>query len=818
MPRLSRELLAGQEDSLAYDDAMHKRLEDERQAVLRCVAASANTTHVGHKVEAVAKCVPAAVDPARALPKRQVFWDAVASGQVPAHNESEARAAGQVSRLAGLEGLVWTDPSILLHNRDLYLDGHVETVTAVGNLLQEAERMLEMPVDTIPDKAFVPPDGDKKSYVSLSTYCWPSNPDDLENPKGPWECRDGQPFPGRNVIAPDFEKLARVQRNSFNLALAYFFSADKRYAKHAAAIIRAFFLDPQTGMNPHLRFAQLSPGTGNEAGEPYGTIDNKAMAMVFDAVAILSESTWWMPEDATRMARWASEYVLHLQSAHCRSEMAQENNHGTLFDVQYTAFLKFLGRDEAVVEYLEAAAKPRMRGQIFGSMMPAEMARPISYAYHNFELEAYVRLAMQADRVLLNLWSFGSESGNSVLDAWDWMAQHWCDRNETLWPVAQLANGKLDMDRPVVFAGAVYAHAAARASVPDAYTLRSRFYALSWHSFRAGPDPGKYVKWNFALTRQLSLVKFDDCFISTCPDRRVLPEHPPTYPAFCLPSAEQPMPYLDAFRGRWPEAGGATADILPALTRGDPLPEPHATATVGAAAGGENTTVTAVTVPTELPGADGSAAVDSEDDAHAAEAVEDEGSEHSTDSTDEATEGEEDAGGEEEDAGGEEEGGRDEAGGGDEAGVDHDGKSVSGEAEGDSGDEGGGGEEGGGEEGGGEEGGGEERGTEEGGKGVDKSEGATLGAHEQSATGDRGDELPELELESARHAAAALPTGGSGADDGADGWAGMTLESGAAAWTESWQASVPSAALIAFLCLIACLVRHRARHRFRKIA
>lgn len=66
--------------------------------------------------------------------------------------------------------------------------------------------------------------------------------------------------------------------------------------------------------------------------------------MVFDAVAILSESTWWMPEDATRMSRWASEYILHLQSAHCHNEASQENNHGTLFDVQYAAFLKFLGR------------------------------------------------------------------------------------------------------------------------------------------------------------------------------------------------------------------------------------------------------------------------------------------------------------------------------------------------------------------------------------------------------------------------------------------------------------------------------------------
>lgn len=74
-----------------------------------------------------------------------------------------------------------------------------------------------------------------------------------------------------------------------------------------------------------------------------------------------------------------------------------------------------------------------------------------------------------------------------------------------------------------------------------------------------------------AVTRQLSLVKFDDCFITTCPDRPVLPENPPTYPAFCLPDAESPMPYLNAFRGPWRDVGNATADIKPALSRGDAL-------------------------------------------------------------------------------------------------------------------------------------------------------------------------------------------------------------------------------------------------------
>ena len=69
------------------------------------------------------------------------------------------------------------------------------------------------------------------------------------------------------VIAPDYDKLVRTQRGAFTLALAWLFSRDERYALRAAAVIRAFFLDPQTGMNPHLRFAALDPSAPDAAGD-----------------------------------------------------------------------------------------------------------------------------------------------------------------------------------------------------------------------------------------------------------------------------------------------------------------------------------------------------------------------------------------------------------------------------------------------------------------------------------------------------------------------------------------------------------------------
>lgn len=73
----------------------------------------------------------------------------------------------------------------------------------------------------------------------------------------------------RLVIAPDFPKLTLVQRTTYKLALAYFFSGDDKFAERCAAGLRAFFLDDATGMTPNLRYAQLIPGSEEAVGAPF---------------------------------------------------------------------------------------------------------------------------------------------------------------------------------------------------------------------------------------------------------------------------------------------------------------------------------------------------------------------------------------------------------------------------------------------------------------------------------------------------------------------------------------------------------------------
>lgn len=315
----------------------------------------------------------------------------------------------------------------------------------------EADKAMTAGPFSVMHKGPTPPSGDKHDYMSQAPYFWPNpgTPNHL-----PYIRRDGERNPEIKEIS-DHDEMGSMSSAARALALGYYLTGNENYATRAALLLRTWFLDSSTKMNPNLEYGQGIPGINT--GRGIGIIETVGLTGVVDAVGLLEGSKNWASADNNGMQEWFTGFLNWLQtSQYGNDESNAKNNHGSFYDVQVVDFALFVSKRDLAGKVAKSAEEKRIATQIEpDGRQPLELARTKSFSYSAFNLRALTELATLGNQVGVDLWHFQTKDRRGIRRALDYLLPYALGEKE--WKDKQIEPIKAeDLAAPLLEAAQAY--------------------------------------------------------------------------------------------------------------------------------------------------------------------------------------------------------------------------------------------------------------------------------------------------------------------------------------------------------------------------
>lgn len=351
-----------------------------------------------------------------------------------------------------------------------------------GHILAQAEADLDAEPVTVTASVCERSAGGIHDFYSEGDYWWP----DPKNPDGPYIRRDGESnpdnFSGHRHAMVAFSSLVG------NLCSAWILTGDGRYAAAAEKHLRAWFIDPETMMNPSLEYAQAIKGVAT--GRGIGIIDTIHLIEVAQSVIRFSERGAISRECTEGCKAWFAQYLEWLTThPYGIKEMNAKNNHGTWWFVQAASFASLAG-DGKMLEKCREAYKNRFLPDTMDpdGSFPQELARTKPYNYSIFQLDAMTALCHILSTPEDDLWTYSTPDGKNIRKALDFMVPYIADKES--WPYPHDVSHWEEW--PVAVPSCVLGWA----------RFHDRRYLKAWEGFEHFPT-GNEMRRNIALRNPL---------------------------------------------------------------------------------------------------------------------------------------------------------------------------------------------------------------------------------------------------------------------------------------------------------------------------
>ncbi|WP_044213493.1 glycoside hydrolase family 2 TIM barrel-domain containing protein [Flammeovirga sp. OC4] len=333
--------------------------------------------------------------------------------------------------------LIFLNGEQLDASKEKIANGESLFVQAYDSIIAYADQELKKKIDPVTNKTVLPASGDIHDYHTIGAYYWP---DSTKEDGLPWVYKDGEFNPINRGPATDWERRKDMLSSLHTLNLAYYFSEDNKYIVKARKIVRTWFINEKTKVNPNVDYGKAIPG--KVPGTNFAIIDWTDIGKVITTIQLLEKASLWSAKDKAVMDQWFNDYYEWLvNSEFGKLENTRRNNHATNYDFQLIGIMIYLGKLDEAEAKLEEVKYTRIATQIAkDGSQPYELGRTKSVNYTVNNLWALVRITDLGCRFTdIDLWDYKSENGGSLKKAFDFVIPYM--EGKSTWKWKQITGG-----------------------------------------------------------------------------------------------------------------------------------------------------------------------------------------------------------------------------------------------------------------------------------------------------------------------------------------------------------------------------------------